>query len=95
MQGVARFSQTLDDRDAQLRNLLANANKATAVLAERADQMVSLIANTNALLAQLRTQSAALEQISGNISAFAQQLSGFIADNRRSYGRRWTSSTAS
>jgi phospholipid/cholesterol/gamma-HCH transport system substrate-binding protein len=32
---VARFSRTLDERDAQLRGLLANANKATAVLAVR------------------------------------------------------------
>ena len=80
--GVARFSQTLNDRDAQLRNLLTNANKATKVLAERSDQMVGLIANTNALLAQLQTQSAALDQISGNVSAVAQQLKGFIAENR-------------
>ncbi len=80
--GVARFSQTLDTRDQQLRNLLANANKATTVLAERADQVVGLVADTNALLAQLQTQSAALDQISGNLSAFAKQLSGFIADNR-------------
>ena len=54
VQGVARFSQTLDERDAQLRDLLANANKATGVLAERSDQVVSLIANTNALLVQLQ-----------------------------------------
>ncbi|QEN16383.1 MCE family protein [Mycolicibacterium sp. ELW1] len=80
--GVARFSKTLNDRDTQLRNLLANAKKTTAVLAERSDQVVNLIANTDALLAQLRTQSVALEQISRNISAFARQLSGFIADNR-------------
>lgn len=83
VQGVARFSQTLDARDAALRKLLANASKATAVLSERADEIVSLIANSNALLAQLRTQSAALQHISGNLSAFAQQLSGFISDNRQ------------
>jgi phospholipid/cholesterol/gamma-HCH transport system substrate-binding protein len=82
VQGVARFSQTLDARDAQLRNLLANANKATAVLAERSDQVVSLIADTNALLIQLRTQSSALEQISGNVSQLSRQLSGFVTDNR-------------
>ncbi|BBW99128.1 MULTISPECIES: MCE family protein [Mycolicibacterium] len=80
--GVARFSETLNERDAQLRNLLANAAKATTVLAERSDQVVSLVANTNALLAQLQTQSSALDQISQNLSTFAQQLSGFIADNR-------------
>jgi phospholipid/cholesterol/gamma-HCH transport system substrate-binding protein len=79
---VARFSQTLNDRDTELRNLLANANKVTAVLARRSDQVADLIVDTNALLAQLRTQSAALDHISGNISALSQQLTGFIADNR-------------
>ena len=82
VQGVARFSATLDKRDAQLRNLLANASKVTGVLSQRTDQIVGLIANTNALLAQLRTESDALERLSGNISALSKQLSGFVADNR-------------
>jgi phospholipid/cholesterol/gamma-HCH transport system substrate-binding protein len=82
VQGVARFSQTLDQRDAQLRNLLSNANKATTVLAERSDEVVNLVADTNALLVQLKTQSSALDQISNNLSAVAQQIKGFIAENR-------------
>jgi phospholipid/cholesterol/gamma-HCH transport system substrate-binding protein len=82
VQGVARFSQTLDERDAQLRNLLTNANKATAVLAERSDQVVSLIVDTNALLIQLQSQSSALDQISANISAVTQQIKGVISENR-------------
>jgi phospholipid/cholesterol/gamma-HCH transport system substrate-binding protein len=85
VQGVARFSQTLNQRDAQLRNLLANANKTTAVLAERSDQVVSLIADTNALLVQLQSESSALDQISHNISALAQQIKGFIAENRQTF----------
>jgi phospholipid/cholesterol/gamma-HCH transport system substrate-binding protein len=80
--GVARFSETLNERDADLRDLLTNANKATAVLAQRTDQVVALITNTNALLAQLRTQSAAVDQISDSISQLGRQLSGFVADNR-------------
>ena len=79
---MARFSETLNERDAQLRQLLANANKSTAVLAERSDQIVGLVQNTNALLVQLESESAALDQISGNISALSQQLQGFIAENR-------------
>lgn len=82
LDGVARFAQTLDERDAHLRGLLANANKATAVLAKRSDQVVELIADTNALLTQVRTQSAALDQLSGNISRLSKQLSGFVDDNR-------------
>lgn len=82
VEGVARFSQTLNVRDAELRNLLANANKVTTMLAKRSDQVAGLIRSTNALLMQLRTQSAALDKISGDISALSKQLSGFIADNR-------------
>jgi phospholipid/cholesterol/gamma-HCH transport system substrate-binding protein len=82
VQGVARLSQSLDERDTQLRDLLTNASKVTTVLAQRADQVAGLIVNTDALLAQLRTQSAALDQISTSVSALSKQLSGFVADNR-------------
>lgn len=82
VEGVARFSQTLDERDQQLRNLLGNADKVTKVLADRGDEIVNLVTNTNALLAQLKTQSRALNQISNNLSAAARQLMGVIADNR-------------
>jgi phospholipid/cholesterol/gamma-HCH transport system substrate-binding protein len=83
VQGVARFSQTLDERDAHLRTLLGNAAKATGVLAKRTDQVVGLVKDTNALLAQLLTESNALDQIWSNISAVSQQLKGFIAENRQ------------
>jgi phospholipid/cholesterol/gamma-HCH transport system substrate-binding protein len=82
VEGVARFSDTLNQRDAQLRGLLTNANKATTVLAERSQQIVGLVHNTNALLAELQNQSAAIDQIAGNVSALSQQLQGFIGENR-------------
>ncbi|BCP14228.1 Mce family protein Mce3C [Mycobacterium paraintracellulare] len=80
--GVARFSQTLSQRDESLRNLLSNAKKATAVLAERSNEVVALLGNANALLVQLESQSNALEEISHHLSAAAQQLKGFITENR-------------
>ncbi|BBX66432.1 Mce family protein Mce3C [Mycobacterium saskatchewanense] len=80
--GVARISHTLSERDAQLRSLLANANKATTVLADRSRQIVDLVRDTNALLAALREQRHSMDQISSNISKLSQQLSGFIDDNR-------------
>jgi phospholipid/cholesterol/gamma-HCH transport system substrate-binding protein len=82
IKGVARLSQTLDERDQQLRNLLSNAEKVTRVLAQRTDEVVDLVKNTNALLAELRTQSNALDHISDNLSSLARQLKGFIAENR-------------
>jgi phospholipid/cholesterol/gamma-HCH transport system substrate-binding protein len=83
VQGLARFGQTLDQRDTQLRNLLDNAAKATGVLGKRTDQVVSLVKDTTSLMAQLRTQTAALDQIATNISAVSRQLKGFIAENRQ------------
>jgi phospholipid/cholesterol/gamma-HCH transport system substrate-binding protein len=80
--GVARISQTLNERDSQLRDLLANANKATTVLADRSEKIVGLVHNTNALLVALEAQSSSLDHISANVSALAHQLSGFIDENR-------------
>ena len=85
VQGVARFSQTLDARDAELRNLLSNAKKATRVLSQRSDEVVTLIADTDALLLQLRSQSMALEQISTNVSAVTRQLKRFIDENKQTF----------
>lgn len=81
--GVARFAETLNQRDARLRELLANAAKATTVLGERTNDIVRLISDTNALLAQLRTQSAALDEISTNISLLSRQIAGFIAEKNK------------
>jgi phospholipid/cholesterol/gamma-HCH transport system substrate-binding protein len=82
-QGLGRFSEALNTRDEQLRNLLSNAHKVTNVLAERTDQVVTLISDTTALLAELRTESAAIDHISGNLSSVSRQLSGFISENRQ------------
>ncbi|TPG32564.1 MCE family protein [Mycolicibacterium hodleri] len=82
VQGVARFSQTLNERDAELRKVLENANKVTGVLAQRSDQVVTLIANTNMLLIQLESQSSALDAISGNIIAVTGQIKGLIGEQR-------------
>lgn len=80
--GVERFSATLNARDARLRTLLENANKSTSVLAKRTDQIARLIADSNALLAELREESDALDAVANNISYLSRQLQGLIAENR-------------
>lgn len=82
VEGVARFAATINKHDEQMRSLLANAAKVTAVLAKRSDQVVTLVHDTNALLSALQTQSAALDQIWSNISAMSRELRGFVEDNR-------------
>lgn len=80
--GVTRYSEVLNERDAQLRTLLTDANKVTTVLAQHSDQVAGLISNTNALLSELRTQSDDLNQVADNISALSTELSGFVAENQ-------------
>src|SRR3984893_5162689 len=82
LETVARFSDTLDNRDAQLRNLLGNANKVTAVLAKRSDQIASLVVNANALLADLLTQRNSVDALMTNLTAASRQISAVVGDNR-------------
>jgi phospholipid/cholesterol/gamma-HCH transport system substrate-binding protein len=82
LDGVARFSDTLNTRDAALRNLLANANKVTGVLAKRSDQIASLVVNTNALLTELLSQRDSVDALMNNLTAVSQQISGLVDDNR-------------
>jgi phospholipid/cholesterol/gamma-HCH transport system substrate-binding protein len=82
LEGVARFSDTLNSRDAQLRSLLGNANKVSAVLGRRSQQIAGLVANSNALLAALLDERDSLEALMNNLTAVSHQISGLVNDNR-------------
>ena len=82
LEGVARFSDTLNTRDAQLRNLLADANKVTAVLGKRSDQIARLVVNANALLTEILSQRDSIDALMNNLTAVSHQISGLVDDNR-------------
>ena len=82
LDGVARFFDTLNKRDDKLRNLLANANKVTAVLAKRSDHIASLVANADALLTELLSQRDSVDALMNNLTAVSHQISGLVSDNR-------------
>jgi phospholipid/cholesterol/gamma-HCH transport system substrate-binding protein len=82
LQGVARFSETLNSRDAQLRNLLGNANKVSGVLGKRSKQIAGLVADSNALLAALLDERDSLDALMNNLTAVSHQISGLVNDNR-------------
>ena len=79
---MARFSDTLNTRDAQLRNLLANANKVTGVLGKRSDQIASLVVNANALLTEFCRNVIRIDALMNNLTAVSHQISGLVDDNR-------------
>ncbi|BBZ22693.1 Mce family protein Mce3C [Mycolicibacter hiberniae] len=83
LQGVARFSDTLDKRDATLRQLLADANKVTGVLAQRSEQIAGLVANSNALLSELLSQRNSVDALMTNLTAVSRQVSAVVDDNRQ------------
>ena len=82
LEGVARFSDTLNTRDAQLRNILADANKVTAVLGKRSDQIANLVVNANALLTEIVSQRDSIDALMTNLTAVSHQISGLVDDNR-------------
>ena len=82
LEGVARFSDTLNARDAKLRDLLANANKVTGVLAKRSDEIARLVVNANALLAELVSQRNSIDALMNNLTSVSQQISALVNDNK-------------
>lgn len=86
LDGVTSLSRTLNRRDEALGNLLAHAKSVTEVLADRASQVNKLVLDGNQLFAALDARRAALGQLIAGIRDVSQQLSGFVADNRKEFG---------
>ena len=81
-QGAARFSETLAERDKELRNLLSNANKVTDVLAKRSDEIVKLVGDTDSLLDALKAQSRWLDRVLVDNATIVRAVGAIVDDNR-------------
>jgi phospholipid/cholesterol/gamma-HCH transport system substrate-binding protein len=79
--GVARLSQTLDERDQQLRNLLSNAQKVTKVLGDRSDEVVKLVEQTDSLLDALNAENHAVDRVFVDLAAVGRALGNVVDDN--------------
>jgi phospholipid/cholesterol/gamma-HCH transport system substrate-binding protein len=86
LDGVADLSRSLNKRDEALEQLLAHAKHVSDNLAERAGQVNQLVTDGNLLFAALDERRQALSNLIGGIQGVSQQLSGFVADNRREFG---------
>lgn len=85
-EGLTRLSQTINERDRALDDLLTSASDVTGVLAQRTDQVNTLILDANELLGVLVSRREAIVQLLANTSAVAQQLTGLVHDNREKLG---------
>jgi len=86
LDGVAALSRSINANDEALGQLLARAKSVTKVLADRAGQVNQLINDGNLLFAALDERRAALSNLIAGIDEVSQQISGFVADNRREFG---------
>lgn len=86
LDGVTSLSRTLNRRDEALQSLLAHAKSVTSVLSQRADQVNKLVDDGNELFAALDERRAAIGELIGGISGLSEQISGFVADNRKEFG---------
>ena len=85
LDGVAELSRSINANDEALGQLLTRAKSVTAVLADRAGQVNKLVTDGNQLFAALDERRAALSTLIAGIDDVSQQLSGFVADNRREF----------
>jgi phospholipid/cholesterol/gamma-HCH transport system substrate-binding protein len=86
LDGVANLSRSLNARDEALEQLLGHAKRVSDMLAARAGQVNQLITDGNLLFAALDERRQALSQLIAGIDDVSEQLSGFVADNRREFG---------
>lgn len=86
LDGVAALSRSINANDEALGQLLARARSVTKVLADRAGQVNQLIIDGNQLFAALDERRVALSNLIAGIDEVSEQISGFVADNRREFG---------
>ncbi|WP_102141564.1 MCE family protein [Mycobacterium hubeiense] len=85
LDGVANLSRSINKRDAALEQLLLHAKRVSDTLAQRSGQVNKLITDGNLLFAALDERRQALSNLIAGIDEVSQQLSGFVADNRREF----------
>jgi phospholipid/cholesterol/gamma-HCH transport system substrate-binding protein len=86
LEGVTALSRSVNARDEQVGQLLGHAQSVSAILAKRAGQLNRLIDDGNSLFGELQTRRQALGELIAGIDDVAQQISGFVADNRQQFG---------
>lgn len=82
LQGLARLSDTISSRDAQLQQLLSATRQVTQVLANRDGEFTQMIVDSNTLLTEVQKRKQLIDSILKNTQALSIQLSGLVADNR-------------
>lgn len=82
LEGLARLSDTIASRDAQLEQLLTATRSVTEVLADRNGEFTQLILDSNTLLTEVQERRRLIDAILTDTQRLSTELSGLVADNR-------------
>jgi phospholipid/cholesterol/gamma-HCH transport system substrate-binding protein len=82
LEGLARLSDTISSRDAELERLLSATRDVSAVLADRNGEFTRLIVDSNTLLEEVQARRQLIDSILTNTQLLSDQLAGLVADNR-------------
>jgi virulence factor Mce-like protein len=82
LQGLARLSDTIASRDAQLGQLLTATRQVSQVLADRNGEFTQLIVDSNTLLTEVQERRELIDSILTSTQRLSEQLSGLVEDNR-------------
>src|ERR1700722_17050983 len=81
LDGVAKFSDIIGNRDEQVKHLLAQAHQVADILGDRGEQIDKLLVHANTLLAAVNERGRAISLLLQRISSFSTQVQGLINDN--------------
>ncbi len=81
--GLSRLSQSLNNRNQSLAELLKTAGDVTGILSQRSQQVNSLILNSTDLLAVLNERRQEIVSLLANTFAVSRQLKGLVQDNEK------------
>ena len=81
LDGVAKFSDIIGNRDDQVKHLLAQAHQVADILGDRGEQIDTLLVHANTLLAAVNERGRAISLLLQRISSFSTQVQGLINDN--------------
>ncbi|HEX2288705.1 MAG TPA: MCE family protein [Pseudonocardiaceae bacterium] len=81
--GLSRLSESLNNRNDSLAELLRTAGDVTQIFSERSNQVNTLLLNANDLLAVLNERRYAITGLLQNTAAVSQELTTLVANNEQ------------
>jgi len=81
-EGIARLSQSVASRDAQIQHLLASSRDVSALLADRSTDLVDLMKNSSLVFEEVQRRKQAIHRLLVNARVLSRQLKGVATDNQ-------------